>query len=149
MDTTIGVQYHLVDSMPGAKTILVVDDDAAFIDATAAALSGGGYRVLEANSDHQALAIISALRGEIDLVLLDLDLPERGGLDTLIDMRHIAPNVPVIAMTGAMSKPVLDVTRYLGASQCLRKPITPEWSMKIDAVLRGTDVPLADAAPVN
>jgi len=79
-------------------SVLIVDDEAGFREATGRVLSRRGFLVDEAESGKSAIEKIS---GQIpDLVLLDLKMPGMGGIETLQEMRRIAPKLPVIILTG-------------------------------------------------
>jgi CheY-like chemotaxis protein len=65
---------------------LVVDDDAMNRDALSRRIAGGGYRVLVAESGAQAIEIVRTER--VDLVLLDVMMPEMSGVETLRRLRQ-------------------------------------------------------------
>lgn len=83
---------------PGAKgRILVVDDDRALRHALATLLADAGYTVVQANDGSGALA--SLARDSPDLVLLDLGLPDMGGLEVLERLRAVASPPRVVVVT--------------------------------------------------
>ena len=69
-----------------SATLLVVDDDAMNRDALSRRLAGAGYAVVVAESGAQALDAINGQR--IDLVLLDVMMPEMSGVETLRRLRQ-------------------------------------------------------------
>lgn len=78
---------------------LVVDDEPAVRAATVAILSSIGYRVLEADSGLSAKELFLARAAEIDLVLLDLAMPDMNGEQTLRELKKIRADVPVVLLT--------------------------------------------------
>src|SRR5436190_18492953 len=79
------------------KTILTVEDDAAIRRGIVDALRYVGYSLLEAG--HGDLGYEMAVRQHYDLLLLDLVLPGRGGLEILREVRSTRPTQPVIVLT--------------------------------------------------
>jgi len=78
---------------------LVVDDEPAVRAATIAILSSIGYRVLEADGGISATELFRARASEIDLVLLDLAMPDMNGEQTLAELKRIRPDIPVVLLT--------------------------------------------------
>jgi CheY-like chemotaxis protein len=78
---------------------LVIDDEAAVRAATVAILSSAGYRVLEADGGEAAKRLFRSHSSEIDVVLLDLAMPGSNGEQTLLALRQIRADVPVILLT--------------------------------------------------
>ncbi len=65
------------------KTVLVIDDDAGFRESLTGVLKHSGYHALEAADGREALATIERLPTEIDLMIVDLALPEISGLEII------------------------------------------------------------------
>ncbi|MBL8692895.1 MAG: response regulator [Planctomycetes bacterium] len=84
----------------GTETILVVDDEEMVIDVTQQLLADLGYAVLRADSGERALELMHELRDQVDLVLLDLGMPEMSGAETFERLREIAPKVKVAICSG-------------------------------------------------
>lgn len=78
--------------------LLLVDDEADFREATSEALSRRGYEVRLAESGFQALELIEASLP--DIVLLDLRMKGKDGIDTLTEIRQKYQDLPVIILTG-------------------------------------------------
>lgn len=87
---------HARESVP---TILVVDDQPAFRSVLREQLEADGYRVREAGDGAEAIRILS--RGEIDVAVVDIFMPEVDGIDLLRAMRKERLSTKVIAMSGA------------------------------------------------
>jgi len=104
------------------KRILIVDRSASFRATLARylALLDAGYEVIgEAATDEAALAEIARLQPQI--VLLDLDLPDRSGLHTTRDIRQRWSGIAVIAVTNHLDGEYCDAARTAGAYDCLDK----------------------------
>jgi len=102
--------------------ILVVDDDEMVRDAIASALKRSGYSVLEAADGREAAARFKL--EPVDLVITDILMPERDGLETIQSLSRGADSVPIIAMTGLSSRSslYLEMARTFGAVRVLEKP---------------------------
>ena len=77
---------------------LVVDDEPAVRAATVAILSSMGYRVLEADGGVSAIELFRARAAEIDLVLLDLAMPDMNGEQTLSELKGVRADIPVVLL---------------------------------------------------
>ncbi|MGB7768006.1 MAG: response regulator [Verrucomicrobiia bacterium] len=63
----------------------------------------------------------------VDLVLVDLFMPNREGLETIKEIKQQFPDFPIIAMSGnSLALPLLSVAQRLGATEVLQKPFLPE-----------------------
>ncbi len=126
--------------------ILIIDDDESLRDALRRTLHKEGYTVVEAGDGQQGLKQLE--RVPVDLVLLDIFMPGKEGLETLRELRRLYPPLRVIAMSGGGSKGALDVLRWaklLGARHTLEKPFSRE--QLLDAVQKelATNQPRPDS----
>lgn len=108
--------------------VLLVDDEALTLDLHRAYVERlEGYRVVaECSGARAALAALfdSPVAGEIDLVLLDMTMPDGSGLDVLRHLRARGSDVDVIAITSVREADVVRHAVSLGAAQYLVKPFT-------------------------
>ncbi len=81
-------------------TILVVEDEASVRSTVRRLLERHEYRVLEATNGQDALALITARSGEVDLILSDMVMPGMGGAELATRVRAFAPTLPILLMTG-------------------------------------------------
>ncbi len=82
------------------KRILVIDDDDFVRTVVCKGLRTRGYRVLEAANGELGMSLIE--RGENpDLVITDIVMPEKDGLETILELRKKCPGIKVIAISGA------------------------------------------------
>ncbi len=107
--------------------ILLIDDDPRFLKEAEQVLGAAGHRVLVASSGNQAMQLMAAVGGDVRLIMVDLDLPEISGIEVIQLLRKAFPDLPVVAFSGVVQSNVLEIAKYLGADEALRKPITREW----------------------
>jgi diguanylate cyclase (GGDEF)-like protein len=106
-----------------SATLLVVDDDAMNRDALSRRIAGGGYRVLVAESGAQAIEIVRTER--VDLVLLDVMMPEMSGVETLRRLRQqrSLADLPVIMVTAKTGSDDVVEALEVGANDYITKPV--------------------------
>ena len=104
--------------------ILVIDDDPTIRAFVRAVLVARGYHVQEASDGWAGLKLFRA--EPPDLVLCDLYMPVREGIETIRDMRRLDKAVPIIAMSGRppYMPDCLAVAKALGATAALSKPFS-------------------------
>lgn len=104
--------------------ILVVDDEALLRRTLKAALTKAGHEVHEAEDGNKAMQVFKAVNP--DLVLIDIIMPDREGVETIGELRRSNAEVPIIAMSGGGSVGgtlFLDLATQLGATRTVNKPI--------------------------
>jgi len=109
------------------QPILVVDDDVSIRQALDIALTKVGYEVLQARDGEEATRLWRD--SGADLVIVDIWMPKKGGLQVLRELRAHSPSTPVIAMTdGGRSRNFnpLSYSKILGAVRTIAKPFTLE-----------------------
>jgi PAS domain S-box-containing protein len=107
-----------------AGTILIVDDETEVRSFLRKVLSGVNYRILEASNGKEAAQQVDTT--EVDLVIIDLVMPEQEGIETIRAMHRGRPGLKIIAMSGQFAGPLLRGAEYLGARASLAKPIRPD-----------------------
>jgi CheY-like chemotaxis protein len=110
------------------RRILLVDDDPDVVRALTTTLTNAGYEVVPASNGAEAVRLWRELN-EGDLVLLDMFMPEKDGLETIIELRTHSPDVPIIAMSGGGTMGRVDVlgdAKLLGAVHTLEKPFSTD-----------------------
>jgi DNA-binding response OmpR family regulator len=127
--------------MMTGQTILVIDDDREFLIQLNQALKDAGYRVLEATDVAHGMAMLERLHAEIDLIVVDLVLPGGSGFEVISAATRRPNPMKVIATTGCLKPSYLEVAKYMGAHDAVRKPEpgTPfsgeEWLKMIGTLL--------------
>ena len=130
----------------GWETILLAEDDDALRSLAARVLGAFGYKVLVARTGADALRIVAAHPGPIDLVATDVVMPEMSGGQLVEKVLKARPGVRVLFMSGYTDDEVMRRGVIDGATAFLQKPFTPDiLAQKVRAVL---DVPpaIGDAA---
>ncbi len=84
----------------GHETILLAEDDLGVRELTRQLLEKSGYRVLVAANGREAVSLFARHAADIDLLLLDIVMPDLGGLEAVALMRRIRPEVPVVFSSG-------------------------------------------------
>ncbi len=103
--------------------ILVVDDDNQIRRMLRRILEKEGYEVVEAIDGDEAMRIYQ--ERPVDLVITDLIMPKKEGIETIIELRRIFPEVKIIAISGGgRVGPAIYLTmaEKLGASRIFTKP---------------------------
>lgn len=122
-----GIEKRAENFEPSAKksappTVLVVDDEPLIRWSVAQTLTDGGYQVAEAHDAVSAMQAFLTASAGIDVVLLDLHLPDADDLRVLMAMHTASPATPVIVMTAYGSPELADEARRLGAFAVVDKP---------------------------
>jgi two-component system alkaline phosphatase synthesis response regulator PhoP len=128
-------------------TILVVEDEPSIGRLVRDYLERAGFTVASASTGEEALAQARARRPA--LVVLDLGLPDRDGLDVTRDLRQVA-NVPIVMLTARGDESDRIVGLELGADDYVVKPFSPkELVARVRAVLRRSESSAADAGVLS
>src|SRR5688572_19307865 len=103
---------------------LVVDDDEPTRDLIAFSLEQLGHSVTRAENGDEALAAFAGKRA--DVVITDLLMPDRDGLELIPSLLKLAPTMPIIAISGSVQHAglYLKMARQLGATWSLSKPFS-------------------------
>lgn len=107
--------------------ILLVDDDVSFRPMLQAKLEWLGHEVIVAGNGNEALARYG--EWPIDLVLTDLIMPDKEGIELISELRRRAPGVAIVAMSGGgrvSPHGYLGIARHVGATQVLAKPFSSQ-----------------------
>ena len=105
--------------------ILLIDDDPGLLDILKEPLEDEGYEVLCALDGKKGLEIFSST--SIDVVMTDLNMPKKGGVDVIEQIRQQNKDVPIIVLTGDVIKDTiqLEVSKKIGANLSITKPVDP------------------------
>jgi len=157
--TTVTVYLPRTTAVPGVRpseelrtvplrkheaTILVVDDDRDVRQLAVSCLESLGYQVLAADGGPAALEI-AASRGNIDMVLIDIAMPEITGVEAMDAILKKRPGVPFLYMTGYVGPSKLDPSEH----RILKKPFTiAELAAKVEEILFPGDAGSASVIPL-
>ena len=128
-------------------SVLFVDDEAPVRILFRRAFAALGIDFEEAEDGNQALAKLE--RRRFDAVVIDIIMPKREGIETIMEMRKLWPETFIIAMSGGGRigpEDFLKLALMVGADRTLKKPISP--TQLIDALASGPP-PASDRAAVS
>lgn len=111
--------------MTQTTRVCVIDDDDLIRDHIAALLEPNGYEVLAAPSARAGLAMIA--ERDPDVVLVDIIMPDKDGVELIAEIRRRWPDLRVVAMSaGGQVGPslYLQIAQTMGAHACLTKPLS-------------------------
>jgi PAS domain S-box-containing protein len=110
------------EPVSGSGRVLVVDDEPVMRATAEAILEELGYEILLAEDGRAGLECFAERHAEIDLVLLDMVMPEMNGRDCFLEMRKIDPDARVVLSSGFTLDEDLDDLRKRGLRGFVRKP---------------------------
>ncbi|MCX6003911.1 MAG: response regulator, partial [Chloroflexi bacterium] len=123
--------------------ILIVDDEDVIRKALQRTLSGEGYRCHEASNAEQALEELK--RNPVALVILDIKMPGRSGLELLPEIKASYPDTAVIMATATIDTSIAVKAMKLGAHDYITKPFSlDEVVLSVQAALRKRELELAN-----
>jgi PAS domain S-box-containing protein len=134
----------------GAETVLLVDDEMIVAKVAEDMLKDLGYEVLVARSGREALSLVSGSRTEIDIVILDLIMPDMNGSRTFDYLKEIAPDVKVLLSSGysidSQAAAILD----RGGNGFIQKPYNiAQLSRKLREILDARQTESPDRTPID
>lgn len=113
--------------MGSGKRILVVDDNEDLRSTIQALLQADGFEVAVAGNGQAALALHQSRPA--DVVITDLFMPDKDGIETIVELRKLSPQLKIVAISGWTStqgSDYLRVAREIGATVTLQKPFDPQ-----------------------
>lgn len=104
------------------KAVLLVDDDQAITRLVASHLEAAGYTT---EAIHDPLATVqTVIRGQFRVVILDVNMPNRSGLQVLQELKQFNAGIQVIMLTGLVNETTLIEANRHGAEACFFKPLS-------------------------
>lgn len=105
------------------KHVLIVDDDDQIRGMLCETFTQAGYDILSASNGLEALDIVNEL--PCDIIVADILMPEKEGIEMIMELRLQRPDMPVIAMSGGGhvgAGKYLDIAERLGVKATFQKP---------------------------
>jgi PAS domain S-box-containing protein len=104
-DNAVGVQRETTEEIPQGcgETILIVEDDPLILNLARRILHGLDYTVLTADRPERAIRLAEEHKGEIDLLVTDVIMPEMNGLELANNLRSLYPTLKCVFMSGYTS----------------------------------------------
>ena len=121
------------------ERILVIDDEPHILLMVKKMLERAGYEVDLASNGSEGLRLFSKLRP--GLVITDIIMPEKEGLETIREMRRISSDLKIIAMSGGgkiSADNYLETAKIFGASRLIEKPFSQKQLLTYVEELVGT-----------
>ena len=105
--------------------VLLIEDDDLLRDVLARSLVAAGHEVVEASNGIEGIDLFRARPA--DVVVTDLVMPLQEGVETIMQLRKLRRDIPIVAMSGGVpnSKLYLGIAGRIGAQKILPKPFTP------------------------
>ena len=139
---------RVVESSPSAM-VMIRGNDEAMRRMVVRVLVGGGHQVIEAPDGRDGMRLF--LQQSPDIVVSDIVMPHRDGIETIAEIRAASPATGIIAMSGAGRERVglyLAAAKQLGADAVLQKPFRPDELIAAVAHVLETPRAIAAAAPI-
>ncbi len=127
--------------MAARKTVLIVDDSTALLDALTASFEEAGYAVAHAVDGEEVFRKLGATRP--DALLLDIYMPKLNGADVcrLLKAHPLWKRTFLVLMSSRITEPEMETYRRMGADHVLRKPFDPEVAVETVAKAIGPAEP--------
>lgn len=106
--------------------VLVVDDEGIVLDSCRRILAAEGFDVIVAPSVDEALKRLDAETDPLPLLLMDVKMPVRDGMDLMRQIREKGLALKIIVMSGYPTEETIEKAGMLGATTFIAKPFTPE-----------------------
>jgi len=108
--------------------ILVIDDDDAVLGVVGKMLGSEGFEALTAANGEEGLRLIRG-NSDINLVITDLIMPEKEGIETIRELKRDFPHIRILAISGGgrgSADSYLDLAAKMGADSLLKKPFVKQ-----------------------
>ena len=107
------------------KKVLIIDDDQMFRTSLTKMFVKAGYETVTASEGEEGLALFQ--EGDIDLVITDIIMPKMEGIETIVELRKLQPDLKIIAISGGGKLPPekhLQNAKMLNVNAILKKPFS-------------------------
>jgi len=131
------------------ETILLADDNPHVLESTHEMLKSMGYHVITACNGEDAIRWLENNQNKADILLLDVGMPHKSGVEVAVQARSMRPDIPVILVTGHDGEDTLGKVSDFERCVVLSKPYTPE---QIGVYLRrliGSQITDTDQSPTD
>ncbi|XXX78472.1 response regulator [Sorangium sp. So ce134] len=111
-----------------AKKILLVEDSNTVRQQVGILLTGAGYSTVEADNGRDAVAAVVAHKGDLAMIIADVNMPVMNGIEMLESLRdkNLASGVPILMLTTEGQPELIEKARKAGAKGWIIKPFKPD-----------------------
>ncbi|WP_437578399.1 response regulator [Sorangium sp. So ce887] len=111
-----------------AKKILLVEDSNTVRQQVGILLSAAGYSTVEADNGRDAIAAVTAHKGDLAMIIADVNMPVMNGIDMLQSLRdkNLASAIPILMLTTEGQPELIEKARKAGAKGWIIKPFKPD-----------------------
>ncbi len=105
------------------KKLLLIDDDQDFRTMLSVRLEKVGYQVIQAEDGIKGISAFK--KNPVNVVVTDIIMPEKEGMETILELKKINPAVKIIAISGggrSVPEDYLSIAEYFGAVKSFKKP---------------------------
>jgi PAS domain S-box-containing protein len=135
-DNVLTLAEAITETARGEGLVLVVDDEVAIRSLIQHVLEDLGYTVVTAEHGAQALELFDNIPNEVELVLLDVNMPVLDGGETAIALRERKPDIPILVMSGIADEDALGRFETMRISGFIPKPFAPDQLSQAIAIAR-------------
>ena len=118
--------------------ILIIDDDVQFLKMLRQMLERAGYEIVEASNGKIGIKLFR--ENPTDLIITDIFMPDKDGLETIMELKQEFPAIKIIAMSGGGQKNefcYLDIAKIFGVNRSLNKPFERQEILQVIEELVG------------
>ncbi|KYF57258.1 response regulator [Sorangium sp. So ce854] len=110
------------------KKILLVEDSSTVRQQVGILLQGAGYGTLEADNGRDAIAAVAAAKGDLAMIIADVNMPVMNGIEMIQGLRekNLATGVPILMLTTEGQPELIEKARKVGAKGWIIKPFKPD-----------------------
>jgi CheY-like chemotaxis protein len=112
--------------LPERKVVLVVDDDAGTVRVLERALAAQGFATVAVGTGEAALKEATARKADLALCIIDMGLPDTSGDRLCLELKKLAPTIPIVVCSGYADQRSAEQTADAGADGFLGKPFNRE-----------------------
>ncbi|WP_437288974.1 response regulator [Sorangium sp. So ce406] len=110
------------------RKILLVEDSSTVRQQVGILLQGAGYGTLEADNGRDAVAAVAACKGDLAMIIADVNMPVMNGIEMIQSLRdkNLATGVPILMLTTEGQPELIEKARKAGAKGWIIKPFKPD-----------------------
>lgn len=110
------------------RKILLVEDSSTVRQQVGILLQGAGYGTLEADNGRDAVAAVAASKGDLAMIIADVNMPVMNGIEMIQSLRdkNLATGVPILMLTTEGQPELIEKARRAGAKGWIIKPFKPD-----------------------